>query len=86
MPDRPALPSLDPGEGGARAALVGHRPVDFAEGAGPLDCPVYDRARLGPGRRLAGPAVIEQFDSTTLVYPGQALEVDARGLLVITEG
>ncbi|RPH79374.1 MAG: hydantoinase/oxoprolinase family protein [Candidatus Rokuibacteriota bacterium] len=86
VPDRPALPSLDPGEGDARAALVGHRPVDFGEGAGPLDCPIYDRARLGPGHRLAGPGVIEQFDSTTLVYPGQALEVDARGLLVITEG
>jgi N-methylhydantoinase A len=86
VPDRPALPRQDPGVGDSRGARVGRRPVDFAEGAGPLDCPVYDRARLGPGHRLAGPAVIEQFDSTTLVCPGQALEVDARGLLVITEG
>ena len=32
--------------------------------------PVYARERLGPGHRIAGPAVIEQEDSTTLVHPG----------------
>jgi N-methylhydantoinase A len=86
VPDRPRLPRQDTRVGDAKAALLGHRPVDFSEPDGSLDCPVYDRARLGAGDRLDGPAVIEQFDSTTLLYPGQALEVDARGLLVVTEG
>ena len=31
--------------------------------------PVYARERLGPGHQIAGPAVIEQEDSTTLVHP-----------------
>jgi N-methylhydantoinase A len=59
--------------------------VDFAEAGGAVDCPVYDRARLGAGTRLRGPAVIEQFDSATLVHPGQEARVDELGVLAITE-
>jgi N-methylhydantoinase A len=39
--------------------------------------PIYDRGRLAPGHRLTGPAVITEFDSTTVVLPGYAAEVDA---------
>ena len=34
---------------------------------------IYDRAKLAPGDRLAGPAIIEQFDATTVVLAGQAV-------------
>ena len=37
---------------------------------------VYTRERLGPGHRIAGPAVIEQEDSTTFVHPGTTATVD----------
>ncbi|MBI4242247.1 MAG: hydantoinase/oxoprolinase family protein [Candidatus Rokubacteria bacterium] len=84
LPDLPELPRQKPGGPDPSAALVGRRPVDFVE-AGALDCPVYDRARLAAGNRLAGPAVIEQFDSTTLLNPGQEALVDELGLLIITE-
>jgi len=84
LPDLPELPRQKPGGPDPSAALVGRRPVDFVE-AGALDCPVYDRARLAAGNRLAGPAVIEQFDSTTLLSPGQEALVDELGLLIITE-
>ena len=47
------------------------------------DTPVYDRASLPPGARVDGPAVVEEFGSTTVVFPGQALEVDPHGILVI---
>jgi N-methylhydantoinase A len=85
VPDRPTLPRQATGVGDSKVALLGHRPVDFAGSGGPLDCPVYDRARLGAGHRVAGPAVIEQFDSTTLLAPGQVMEVDPHGLLVVRE-
>jgi N-methylhydantoinase A len=37
---------------------------------------VYDREKLGPGHRVAGPAIVEQMDATTLLLPGQAATVD----------
>ncbi len=37
---------------------------------------VYDRAKLRPGNRVAGPAVITEFDSTTVVLAGYTAEVD----------
>jgi N-methylhydantoinase A len=40
------------------------------------DTPVYDRATLKPGDKIEGPAVIEQLDSTTLLFPGDRAVVD----------
>ena len=54
------------------SAPDGTRPVGF--GGGHVECPVYDRARLRPGDRLAGPAVVEEFGATTVVFPGQHVE------------
>jgi N-methylhydantoinase A len=45
--------------------------------------PVYDRASLPTGKRVEGPAVIEEFGSTTVVFPGQMVEADPHGILVI---
>ncbi len=45
--------------------------------------PVLDRARLAPGNRLAGPAILEQMDSTTLLPPGWTARVDAHANLVL---
>lgn len=44
---------------------------------------VYHRAALLPGHQIAGPAVIEQLDSTALVYPGDTASVDAALNLII---
>jgi len=44
---------------------------------------VYDRGRLGAGHRVAGPAIILEMDSTTLVLPGHVGEVDGWGNIVI---
>ena len=43
--------------------------------------PVLKRDTMGAGARLEGPAVVEQLDSTTIVWPGQGVEVDATGQL-----
>jgi N-methylhydantoinase A len=57
------------------------RPVYF--GTQFQNTPVFDRALLPPGGRIDGPAVVEEFGSTTVVFPGQYVEVDPHGILVI---
>ncbi|MCY4502506.1 MAG: hypothetical protein OXE57_13210, partial [Alphaproteobacteria bacterium] len=47
------------------------------------DTPVYDRGALGAGSRIDGPAVIEQLDATSIVYPGDTAAVDTYGNLTI---
>ena len=60
----------------------GSRPVYFAS-AGFVDTPTFDRAALKAGNRIEGPALIEEHASTTVVHPGDMLEVDAFGGLII---
>ncbi len=49
--------------------------------------PVYERAQLQPGNRLTGPAVITEFDSTTVVLEGYEAEVDRYfNILIRPEG
>jgi N-methylhydantoinase A len=59
----------------------GNRPVYF--GGSFRDTPIYDRSSLPAGFRLDGPAVVEEFGSTTVVFPGHGLEVDERGILIV---
>jgi N-methylhydantoinase A len=75
--ERPAIPKLDIATG----AKPDSRPVYF--GGTFRDTPIYDRSTLPTGFRLDGPAVIEEFGSTTVVFPGQWLEVDERGILIV---
>ncbi|HEY2527998.1 MAG TPA: hydantoinase/oxoprolinase family protein [Xanthobacteraceae bacterium] len=48
--------------------------------------PTYRRAALLAGNRIQGPALIEEYASTTVLMPGDGLEVDAFGNLLITVG
>jgi N-methylhydantoinase A len=61
----------------------GARAVFFAESGAYVQTPTYDRRRLKAGNRIAGPAVIEEYASTTLLHPGDVVEIDAFGDLVI---
>jgi N-methylhydantoinase A len=67
------------------SAIAGRRDVWLAETASFVPCPVYDRAALGAGHCISGPAIIEQMDATTLVLPGQSARVDPF-LNIIIEG
>jgi N-methylhydantoinase A len=60
----------------AAAALIGTREVWLPEAGGFVACPVYDRDRLDAGNRIAGPAIIEQMDTTTVVLPGLLARVE----------
>jgi N-methylhydantoinase A len=50
-----------------------------------IETPIYDRAKLGSGNTIAGPAVIVQDDTTTVVEPGYAGSVDRFGNILIEE-
>ena len=64
------------------AERKGSRPVNFGD-AGVLAVPVYEREALAPGFHCYGPAIVEEPSSTTLIYPGQRMEVDPYGQLRI---
>jgi N-methylhydantoinase A len=61
---------------------VEHRSVWFDADAA-RRTPVYDREALAPGHRFDGPAIIEQFDATTVLHSGDVLTVDAAQNLLI---
>jgi N-methylhydantoinase A len=63
-------------------AFRGMRPVYFAS-TGFVETPTYHRTALKAGNRIAGPALIEEHASTTVVHPGDSVEVDAFGDLII---
>ena len=48
-----------------------------------LPTKIYDRAKLAPGNRFDGPAIVTEFDSTTVVLPGYAAEVDVNFNILI---
>jgi N-methylhydantoinase A len=66
-------------------ARIGERPLYDLTSAEFADAYVYDRTRLGADDRIAGPAIVEQYDSTTVVLADQVLTVDDFGNLLITE-
>ena len=68
---------------GALAPVV-YRQVFFGADPGFVDCPIYDRAGLVPDDRIAGPAIVEQMDTTTVIPPGFAARVDAALNLFMT--
>ncbi len=78
---RPALRPLPPGDRRPERALAGQRPVFFAGAF--VSTPIYDRARLRPGDCLDGPAIVEEFGSTTVVFPGLEATVDHYGNLLL---
>jgi N-methylhydantoinase A len=70
-------PAARPGERrkGPPPRPIDSRPIWFSP-AQAEPTPVYDRAALRPGDAISGPAVIEQLDSTTLLFPGDRAVVD----------
>ncbi len=48
-----------------------------------VDAPTYDRAELRTGMAIEGPAIVEQYDATTVVLPGHVARVDPYANLII---
>jgi N-methylhydantoinase A/oxoprolinase/acetone carboxylase beta subunit len=64
----------------------GARAVYLPEAGGFVECPVYDRYRLAPGHAVAGPALVEERETTTLLLPGDRAALDTHGNLVVALG
>jgi N-methylhydantoinase A len=62
---------------------IDHRKVFF--GGVLLDTPIYDRNHIRPGFEIQGPAVIEQLDSTILVFPGNTAITDPYDNILIRQ-
>ena len=79
----PLAALLDPGARAARVdgAVIGTRQV-YADGHWHT-ATIYDRDRLPAGARVAGPAVVQQVDATTVIEPGAVATVDPIGNLRI---
>jgi len=80
------LKPMAAGDGNPARALKGERPLFDIDANKFAPAKIYDRAKLRPGDRLAGPAIIDQFDATTLVLAGQSATLDRFGTLVIENG
>lgn len=65
-------------------AFVEKRKVFFEEMGGYIETPIYGREKLKPGNVIEGPAVIEQYDATTVVYPEWIAAVDRFENLIIS--
>ena len=64
-----------------RSAVKTHRRV-FTKGQFE-ECAIYDRTRLLAHDRIVGPALIEEFGSTTYLPPDAAIEVTSEGALMM---
>jgi len=82
--ERSKFPPLPPS---TTDALIGHRTVIFdntkIEG---LECAIYDRDKFGPGATIGGPAVVQEYASTTVLFPGDTMVVSPSGEMIVTIG
>jgi len=82
---KPELPVGEAGDGDASGAVVDEHQVVFDGQRVPTK--IYDRSKLQPGASLDGPAIVTEFDSTTVVLPGHRAEVDVNfNILINPEG
>ncbi|MDF1792276.1 MAG: hydantoinase/oxoprolinase family protein, partial [Thalassobaculaceae bacterium] len=85
---RPAIPLAQLAASETRAATLDGareslRDVWF-EGTGWCTTPIYRRETLPEGATFDGPAIVAQFDSTTVIEPGQSAKLDEFGNLLVS--
>jgi len=80
---KPVFPRLA-ARGGAKPART--RAVYLAEARKAAPCPVYQRETLGAGDEIAGPALIQEHGTTTVLFAQDTLTVAPSGELIITVG
>jgi N-methylhydantoinase A len=79
----PAESAAAKARGAAARAVKGTRAAYFPESRGVVDTTVYDRARLGAGDEVRGPAVVEEEGSTLVIGPGGVARVTSSGNLLV---
>lgn len=84
---RGLIPSVDvtrPETGSLEDARIGSREVQFRDGD--RETTIYDHDSLPPDASFDGPAIVQASAATTVVHPGQTLDVDERGSLLVRTG
>jgi N-methylhydantoinase A len=77
QPKQEAMPKAQP-----EAAAKGSRKVHFG-GKSAVEAKLYERDQLGVGAVVAGPAIVEQFDATTVIPAGWSGRVDGYRNLIL---
>jgi len=67
----------------SKEALLTTRDVFFEKYNNYVKCPIFIREKLHFGNQISGPAVIEQYDSTTVIYPDWKAKVDKFGNILL---
>ncbi len=80
---KPRLAPVEPGGRSPEAARRDVRPVFVEERGDFVDCAVYDRYALRAGNVVAGPAIVEELDSSTVIGDGYRATVVEHGSLLI---
>ena len=78
---KPDLPTGELGDADASGAVTEEHEIVFRGERVPTK--IYDRARLAPGMQLDGPAIVTEFDSTTVVLPGYTARIDVNFNILI---
>ena len=81
---QPELAHLPRPQSAERAVKT--RPVYVGDAGGQAEAKVYERTALAPGFTGEGPALIEEYGSTTLIWPGDKFEVGKLGEIRISIG
>jgi N-methylhydantoinase A len=80
---RPKIPKQKVISKDASLAKRATASVYFPQTAGKVECAIYVREKLNAGNEIKGPAIIEQYDSTTVLNPGWTARADEWGCLVL---
>lgn len=65
---------------------VTRRQVYFSDSQNAVDCPVYNRQMLSPGDEFHGPALVQEYASTSVIFEGDVCRVADTGELIIMVG
>jgi N-methylhydantoinase A len=79
----PQLPQQSPATTDADTAIIGEKTVWFNQH--PMMAKLYDRTRLRSGHHFNGPAIVFQYDTTTVIPPAWETAVDPFGNLILTQ-
>jgi 5-oxoprolinase (ATP-hydrolysing) len=82
-PPRRPLAAVEPRTDAGHLAAAS-RITDFGEGHGLIETPVRDRASIGPDP-VAGPLLVDEYDTTVVIPPGWAVRLDDGGALVLNQ-
>lgn len=79
-----SLPRSAEGKPDPSGALIEHRPALFDEYEDYVSTPIYDGSKLQPGNVIEALAVVEEANTTIVVFPNSRLRLDGSGVYILT--